>query len=157
MRFPDTPFMKRTFDLAKNRNLPVSFIPYFMQSPNEILFYNNHSAIDPPPTCDPFDVLPYLNDPTLTAPAEVSNKVAGVLEPFRALFAPTSGNDIATGMNLLFAATNRFSMRGYMFDKGFTAKDINWCETLDKSTGWYDRALTESTYFGCLSGFLAVT
>jgi hypothetical protein len=24
-----------------------------------------------------------------------------------------------------------------------TTNIINWCETFDKSTGWYDRALTE--------------
>ena len=44
MRFPDTPFMKRTFDLAKSRGLNVKLIPYIIQMvkpPNTWLLYNN--------------------------------------------------------------------------------------------------------------------
>jgi len=35
-------------------------------------------------------------------------------------------------------------MRSYMLImKGMDAKDIHWCETIDKDTGWYDRSLTQ--------------
>ncbi|KAF9645107.1 amine oxidase [Thelephora ganbajun] len=157
MRFPETPFMKRTFDPARNRGLPVDLIPYVMQmvepSPNTFLFYNNARVNngDPSISGDPFNVSGYLNDPNLTTPAEVSQRVAEVLQPFRDLFRAESGSPprIASAMDKLFVLTNKFSMRSYMFDPasvGMNAKDISWCETLDfSSTAAYDRALTEST------------
>ena len=156
MRFPDTPFMKRVFDLATNRNLQVTLIPYIMQmvepSPNTFLFYNNARVNnqDSSVTGDPFNVSSYVDDPGLTTPQGVSRKVAEVLQPFRDLFrAPAPGEhppDISNAMTELFSLTNRFSTRSYMFEPvGMDARQISWCETLDKSTGWYDRALTEST------------
>lgn len=155
MRFPDTPFMKRVFDLAQNRSLPLKLIPFIMQmvepNANTFLFYNNARVNnrDTSITGDPFNVASYVNDTTLTTPAEVSQKVAAVIQPFRDLFRPDSSGkqpDIAAGMETLFELTNQYSMRTYMFEVlGMDAKDIHWCETLDKSTGWYDRALTEST------------
>ena len=150
MRFPDTPFMKRTFDLAQNRSLPVKFIQYNMQVPNTILFYNNRgiTSQDANVSGDPFHVAGYV-DPGLTSPGAVYQQIATVIQPFRKLFEPdSSGNlpKISDAMATLFEKTNRFSMRSYMFQTTtLTARDINWCETLDKSTGWYDRALTEST------------
>ena len=73
--------------------------------------------------------------------------VATVLQPFRDLFRALPGQqpDVASAMSQLFLSTDKFSMRSYMFSLGMDPRDISWCETLDKSTGWYDRALTEST------------
>ena len=156
--------MKRTFKLAEK--LPVTFIPYIMQmvhpSPNTYLFFNGarvHNQ-DSSITGDPFNVSAYLNDPNLTTPEEVSHQVATVIQPFRDFFRVSASGvtpEIAAGMEELFAATNKFSMRSYMFQLGMDAKAINWCETLDKSTGWYDRALTESTCFGPLRRFMVMT
>jgi len=150
MRFPDTPFMKRTFDLALNRNLPVKLIPYNMQVDNTFLFYNNrgiHSQ-ETDAAGDPFGVAGYVNS-NLTSPGAVHQQVATVIAPFRKLFEPdSSGNppNISEAMDTLFEKTNTYSMRSYMFQTTpLSPKDIHWCETLDKSTGWYDRALTEST------------
>ena len=150
MRFPDTPFMKRTFDLARNRGLPVTLIPYVKETPASFLFFNNvgirneESSLEED---DPFNVSGHV-DPSLASPAAAAQKVAEVIQPFRNLFMPdSSGNqpDIATAMAQLFEETNTFSMRSYMFQLGdMKGQDISWCETLDKSTGWYDRALTES-------------
>lgn len=165
MRFPDTPFMKRVFDLAENRNLRVTLIPYIMQmikpTPNTFLFYNNRGVNnqDSSITGDPFGVSGYIKDQNLTTPAEVSQRVATAIQPFRDYFRAENGSqpDIATGMQNLFDATNPFSMRSYMFQiLGMSFQDINWCETLDKSTGWYDRALTESTYLDTFHRFLIV-
>ena len=154
MRFPDTPFMKRVFDLVRNRNLPVKLIPYVMQmvepSPNTFLFYNNarvnnqdHSVVG-----DPFDVLSYVRDESLTTPQGVARKISAVLQPFRDLFRNRAGEqppDIATAIDQLYSLTNRLSMRTYMSTVlQMDDRVINWCETLDKSTGWYDRALAES-------------
>ena len=44
-----------------------------------------------------------------------------------------------------------------MFQNDMESKAINWCETLDKSTGWYDQALTESRSSGNRTRFLVVT
>ena len=146
MRFPKTSFMERTFKLASK--LSLKLLPYNMEVDNTFLLYNHRIyRQDAPLTGDPFNVSGYV-DPDLTSPIEVKNKVASVLAPFRNLFAPdSSGNqpDIAAAMATLFDETNTYSMRSYMFQNGMSAEDISWCETLDKSTGWYDRALAEST------------
>ena len=153
MRFPDTPFMKRTFDLAENRGLNVKLIPYIMQMvnpPNTWLLYNNARVNnqDSSVAGDPFNVRGYINDPSLSTPQAVHQKVAEVIQPFRDLFRPPPPGEkqrsIKESMDILFEQTNQFSMRSYMFAGGMNAKDIHWCETIDKSTGWYDRALTES-------------
>ena len=151
MRFPDTPFMKRTFDLARNRNLKVKLILYIMQmvapSANTWLLYNNARANNQAPsvTSDPFGVSGYVPDPSLATPEGVSMKVAEVLQPFRDLFreSPEGTLDMAAAMDILFERTNNFSMRSYMAQNGTSASDISWCETLSDSTGAYDRAFTE--------------
>jgi len=146
MRFPDTPFMARTFDLARKRSLPVKLIPYIMQAKNTFLCYNGKSIYSDEAnlTPDPFNVSGYVSQ-GLTTPQEVTQKVAQVLEPFRSFFLPGHQPSIEAAMTQLFHETNAFSMRSYMLLRGMSTEDISWCETLDKSTGWYDRALTEST------------
>jgi len=150
MRFPDMPFMKRTFDLARNKGLPVKLIPYISNSQNSLLFFNNvgiKSQDSDSTGGDPFNVSGHV-DPSLTSPAAVSRKVADVIRPLRNLFtADSSGNqpDITAAMAQLFKKTDTFSMRSYMFQGGMKGRDINWCQTLDGGyTGGYDRALTES-------------
>ena len=150
MRFPDTPFMKRTFDLALNRNLPVKLIPYNMQVDNTFLFYNNRGIYSQEigAADDPFGVSRYVSS-KLTSPRAVQQQVADVMSPFRKLFEPdSSGNlpSISDAMDTLFEKTNTYSMRSYMFQTTpLSPKDIHWCETIDNSTGSYERALTEST------------
>ena len=47
-------------------------------------------------------------------------------------------------MKTLFEQTNKFSMRSNMsIGLKMDPKDVNLCETFDKPTGWYDRALTQ--------------
>ena len=146
MRFPDTPFMKRTFNLARDRNLPVTLIPYNLKSPESFSFVNNTRIQNKSSGDDPFHVSTHV-DPKLASPAAVSKKVAELIQPFRNLFTPDScGNqpDMAAAMVELFKQTDAFSMRSYMRQGGMRARDISWCETLEDSTGSYDRALTES-------------
>jgi len=146
MRFPDTPFMARTFDLARNRKLSVTLIPYTIQADNTFLCYNGTSVYsqDSNLTADPFNVSSCVSQ-GLTQPKEVAAQVAKMIDPFRNYFMPGNSPNIETAMAQLFTDTNRFSMRSFMLERGMRSNDINWCETLDKSTGWYDRALTEST------------
>lgn len=155
MRFPDTPFMKRVFDLATNRTLPVKLIPYIIQmiepTPNTFLFYNNAriNNQDSSITGDPFNVFGYVQESNLTTPQQVAQQVSAVLQPFRDLFRTQADGqtpDLATAVAQVFNLTDRFSTRTYMSEVlQMNDRDINWCETLDKSTGWYDRAFTEST------------
>ncbi|KAF9648711.1 hypothetical protein BDM02DRAFT_3269303, partial [Thelephora ganbajun] len=91
MRFPRTPFMKRTFDLAEERGLPVKLIPYIRKmvgpSPNTLLFYNNARINNGIPSVmdNPFGI-DHIDDPSLRTPEGVSQRVAEVLRPFRGLF-----------------------------------------------------------------------
>ena len=147
MRFADTPFMKRVKCLADD--LGVERIPYIMEmkppSANTFLFYNNARAYNQAPSVskDPFKVSGYVDDPDLRTPEGVSKKVADVLKRFRD---PFTTHSIADAMKDLFEKTDRYSMRSYMFERcNMNDKNVSWCETLDKSTGWYDRSLTEST------------
>ena len=155
MRFPKTPFMKRTFELAER--LPVKLIPYIMDmpesSPNTFLFYNNSRAYSDGTTTtgeqlaahDPFKVSGYVTEPGLATRGGALKRVKDELERFRAPF--RDSGSIAEKMENLFKQTNGFSMRSYLtsLPKPMSPKDINWCETHDNSTGGYDRSLTEST------------
>ena len=150
MRFPRIPFMKRTFDLAEKRGLPVKFIPYVMTMPNTFMCYNNISIRnqDIPKTGDPFKVLQYVKDSELTTPDGVTDRVTAMIKPFRDLFTTDPGVNTEEKMKALFTETDRYSMRGFMIDpKGLDMRPeaVNWCETLDNSTAGYDRALTECT------------
>ena len=156
MRFSDTPFMKRTFDLARNRGLKLKLIPFIMQMvepmANTWLLYNNARVSNQAPsvTDDPFHLSGFLTEPSLRTPEGVSGKVYGVFQPFRDLFrsSPQGTPDIATAIDTLFEQTNNFSLRSYMYQGGTSSEDINWCETLSASTAWYDRSFTESKRFG---------
>lgn len=85
-------------------------------------------------------------DPSgLEKPEGAHKRVAEVPQRFRNYFShyPDKKSSIAEGMDHFSKETNRFSMRRYMFATNVDCGDINWCETLDRSTGWYDWALTE--------------
>jgi len=133
----------------------VTLIPWIQQMvdpPNTWLLYNNSrvSNQDSSVTGDPFNVKLYVVDKTLTTPDGVHKKVREVLQPFRDMFRPPSPGkpapNIATAMAKLFSETDKFSMRTYMINgkPGMDPKDVNWCETVEDPTGWYDRSLTQT-------------
>jgi hypothetical protein len=164
MRFPDTPFMKRTFDLAENRGLKVKLIPHIIQMvkpPNTRLFFNNVriNNQDSSVTGDPFNIASYIDDPDLLTPQGVSKKVGEAIQPFRDMFRASPGQraDIAITIDRLFKDTDKLSMRSYMFEGGMNAKGIHWCETIDGATGLYDRSLAESEWLDTVCRFLAIT
>lgn len=164
MRFPDIPLMKRVFDLAKNRGLDVKLIPYINQMidpPNTWLLFNGSRVNNQAPsvTDDPFNVSSYVADPSLRTPEGVSRRLSELFQPFRDLFRHLPGQkpNIATAMELLAKKTNRFSVRSYMFKNNMDVTAINWCETLDRPTGWYDQALTGGTLLGNLTRCIVVT
>jgi hypothetical protein len=71
MRFPDMPFMKRTFDLARNRGLRLKLIKYILQmvAPMANTFLHNNTARTSNQVLsiktDPFYVSDYITDPML--------------------------------------------------------------------------------------------
>ena len=156
MRFRNTPFMKRTFDLFDNRGLNLKRIPYIREMvnpPHTLLHFNNnrlHNRAGPDAEgADPFKVnsSKFLKDNKLATQRAVQMKVAEVIKPFRDLFRPGSDGTlpkINEALDQLFEVTNRWSMRTYMLNAlGMDANDVNWCEALDNSTGTYDLSLTQ--------------
>ena len=152
MRFPDTPFMKRTFELAKR--LDVELIPniiHMEDPPNTRLFYNGNRAFNKPHSEgddeDPFNVRNHLHEESLATHKGVDEKVRKLFQEFRDLFRPQSPGAsppcIETAMNELFKRTNNYTMRSFMLEKGVDSRDIHWCETIKIATGWYDRALAQ--------------
>ena len=156
MRFRDTTFMKRTFKLLRKEDLNLKVIPYIREMvdpPHTLLHFNNarlHNRADPDADgLDPFKVNSsgFLSDDKLGTQRAVLIKVAGVIQPFRDLFRPTSDGtlpDIGKALETLLQATDRWTMRTYMLNVlTMDPNDVNWCETLDSSIGTYDMSLTQ--------------
>lgn len=152
MRFPNTPFMKRTFDLFKRLN--VKLIDYI---------FNNTATRDYYPyDADGYVPQSYYKEGTVAI-------VDSVLDPFRELFAR---NPIAEAVTQLMQF-DAYSTRSWMTvtvpfsgsnttrhdslpdpmgiqiaaqRKIYPSSVVNWVETHDTSTGSYDRALTEAVF-----------
>lgn len=126
MRFPDTPFMKRTFDLIERLGLDGKLIDYNFQSEHTISHY---------PYC-PEGYVPreYLNQ-------GAQKIIDDVLKGPRELFKERS--TIKEALANLKTKYDCYSTRSFMIKEGYPSSVINWCETMDKSTGSYDRAFTE--------------
>ncbi|OAX41858.1 hypothetical protein K503DRAFT_436190 [Rhizopogon vinicolor AM-OR11-026] len=88
--------------------------------------------------------------------AGVDNIAADIVIPFARMIMEDVGLDTNMGKGWdLMMQNDAYSLRAYMSFKYIPSVDlklppshlntntINWCETFDKSTGWYDRALTE--------------
>ena len=88
--------------------------------------------------------------PDLRTPQGVHQWIGEVLQPYRNRFetgpgAPIQDMAMETAIDLLYEDTNDLSLRARMSRvPRISHKHISWCETLDKSTGWYDRSLAES-------------
>lgn len=156
MRFPDTPFMRRTFDLVQNpkRGLTgVNLIPYTKVAGKTLMYFNNTlvcpDLTTPPTVVDPFGLndgtVPSYIDPTYLQPGQpqafLENEIYGPLkQPFLA-----TPLDFQEAFETLYANYDQYSLRSYLIEKfNLSTADIHYMETFDKSTGWYDRALTES-------------
>ena len=126
MRFPDTPFMKRTLDLIEKRSLGVKKIPYIFTSQNERRFY-------------PYETGSYV--PQVYTDIGAETILSNVLGPFRAPFAQNP-LQIEQALHDLFAF-DHLTTRTLML-QSYPSSVVEWCETKEDSTGAYDRALTET-------------
>lgn len=151
MRFPNTPFMWRTYDLAET--LKLKWIDYIMETNNTFYYFNGHrvQASELAPSVDPFKVnsgaIPNYVDSQFVASNEPSTFIKEVVVgPIIAPFAAPNV-DIEQAMTDMYQKYDKYSMRSYLFQLPKTvisSADVHYMETLDKSTGWYDRALTET-------------
>lgn len=166
MRFPKTAAMQRVFNLfdyaplnTPDIDLGSKVIPFIFQNDQTFLSYNGVTiqGSPPPPPQDVFksaEVIqdtssyPYIRAGTKAIVDDVIYPFAyGILQDLK--LGTTDGWDYM----MLF---DKYSTRAYMsityqptaalqLPSGPLPSDVvNWCETFDKSTGWYDRALSET-------------
>ncbi|KZS88538.1 FAD/NAD(P)-binding domain-containing protein [Sistotremastrum niveocremeum HHB9708] len=146
MRFPDTPYMKRTFDLVRNRGLQnIKLIDFAFSSDNTFACYNGVNIITSGPNFsapDPFNIKDYV-PANFRSPKDVNTFLSKIaIDEPRQLFLK---NNIQTALELLYKNYDSYSMRSWLMAKfQLSSSTINWLETLDKSTGWYDRGLIEN-------------
>lgn len=151
MRYPDTTFMKRTFDLARKRlQLGVKVIPY-LRSPtpeNSFLCYNNISvrktqSSSAKPSDDIFRV---SVDNKGDVPKEYVDKGTGVLwsealGPLRQLFVDLPFPEAFKKL----MENDMHSVSSYLaLEKKYPYHVIKWFETMESRTGLFDQALTET-------------
>ncbi|KAF4601469.1 hypothetical protein EYR38_006122 [Pleurotus pulmonarius] len=164
MRFPDTPVMTRLFNLFRyaplNRGdfqLFSKLKDYYFKDAkgNNLLYYNDvRKRQNSGPSGDDF-LWSRLGVGHEYLAAGVEEIMKDVVTPF----ADELMRDIDTGGTKGWDQLMQFdaySTRAYMSTKylpspnlGLPAHSlspsvVNWCETFDKSTGWYDRSLAET-------------
>ncbi|KAH9835191.1 FAD/NAD-binding domain-containing protein [Rhodofomes roseus] len=158
MRFPDTPMMKRTFHLFKKltEEANLSLIDYIFESPNSTLLYNGKIMKRASSTQDPtaWDV---RNIPSQYAQEGWSALVNNVVDPFVKQLAEDIKRDDKKGWKLMMEY-DQYSTRAYMSaNRSDTRPEldelrlmpyptpvVDWLEMFDKSSGWYDHALSET-------------
>ncbi|KAH7332676.1 flavin-containing amine oxidoreductase-domain containing protein [Rhizoctonia solani] len=168
MRFPQIPSMERVFklfeypplnqgDLAlKDKLKPFHFVG--AGNNNTFFNYNGVSVCqNAMPDVDPFKAEAVLDSPEkkLYIAAGAKNIADDVIRPFAAGILDDLKNRTTTGWDHMMKY-ELHSTRSYMsiayepdpklnLPKGPLPSDVvNWCETFDKSTGWYDRSLSET-------------
>jgi hypothetical protein len=99
---------------------------------------------------NPFNISSEYFPSNLLAQGEPLNSINTVLAAPRQLFVD---NKIEPAMQKLYAQYDKYSMRSWMEYNNFSSSGINYCETLDKSTGWYDCALTETVLKSLAEGW----
>jgi hypothetical protein len=157
MRFPKTPFMTRTFQLAEKVN--AKQIPYHFQAPNTFKFFNgvHLPRIPGEPPLDPKD--PYRINTTTEYNQKsyisknydeylVPDFVATFLQKCMMEFKEEFRNhpeDLKLAMQRTIKKYDKYTMRSWLSEhRQLPSAVINVMETFDKSTGWFDRALMET-------------
>ena len=170
MRFPKIDAMRRVFKLFSypplntggKFDLESRLQPfYFKGARNNNTFYSYNeetivqNALTPQDTFKAREVIQDTTNAELYITAGTKAIVDDVIDPF----ATRLLEDLKTGGNEGWEYMKKFdkhSTRSYMAleykptgslglpDKPLPTDVINWCETFDKSTGWYDRALSET-------------
>jgi hypothetical protein len=148
MRFPDTSFMKRTFDLARNRlGLTPKMLPYIRNTDAEILHYNGISVPKLKVNSNPgLDYFNFSESNGGNIPDEYVKLTStffwdNILGELRQLFVDYPF-DVA--YNKLIELDGH-SVTSYLtFVKKVPFEVIKWYETLEDRTGIFDEGLTET-------------
>ncbi|EIN12605.1 amine oxidase [Punctularia strigosozonata HHB-11173 SS5] len=157
MRFPKTPFMKRTFDLVDRINEAspdrLKWIKYIFKADNTFSYFNGvrlvPSSNDWVANPDPYRINDYTPHyipnqyASLLRPMELQQALNGIMQRLKADFVTM---DIDTAMRKLIQNYDQYSMRSYLSlgPDRYPSEVIDLFEAFDKSTGWYDRALVET-------------
>ena len=160
MRFPKTPIMDRTFDLFHRTGVNEKLIPYYMEGKNQPTRFNDITAIlplrkDPPlpvDKSDPFEVSTPNGGPV---PLEVVQDPQIIMDRaydrFRNEIKHPRKGPYQTAWQARHAAWkylmkhDKWSLRGYLnFVEGEDSQTIDWLETQNSATGWFDQAFTEN-------------
>ncbi|KAF8625505.1 hypothetical protein AX15_005336 [Amanita polypyramis BW_CC] len=167
MRFPKIPAMSRIFSLFDNPNLNT---PDINLKDRLGKFYFSGDGIDQPFLYyngirkrqggelheDAFKASEVLSDGDREAYIKtgVATIVDDVIRPYATALLDDLKNGTRTGLEKLMSVDD-CSMRTFMSfkykptiktipDRPLPTDVVNWCETFDKSTGWYDRAFSET-------------
>lgn len=156
MRFPDTPIMGPLFDLFREISLPLGDYRFKDERGNSVLLYNdiNKQRIDGPVKPNDFQITGVTSK---WGDLGWQKNVSNVVDPFANALVKDFQNNTKDGWKLMMKY-DMYSMKAYMTgNRSDTAcyldreklmpypiEVVNWCETFDKSTGWYDRGLTET-------------
>ncbi|KAJ8517742.1 hypothetical protein ONZ45_g5116 [Pleurotus djamor] len=164
MRFPDTVVMTRLFHLFKYR--PLNTKPFDLHGKlrdyhfkdvkgNSLMYFNDvRRTRGSKPSGDAFQ-WSQLDVGENYLDVGVDMIVKDMVEPFSNALVRDLQNGTQDGWDLLMQFDN-YSTRAFMSTKyipspslGLPAQPlsnttVNWCETFDKSTGWYDRSLAET-------------
>lgn len=155
MRFPDIDVMTRLNHLFQYLRLDDKLVPYIFDSPQCFRLYNGIRARQNAPgnTFRAEDIkvpLPYIE----LGYTEIMNQI---VKPFADALQKDLESGGQAGWEML-KANDAHSARSYMsfaFDGpqwplwdlpggGLPTNVINWCETMARSTGWFDRSLAET-------------
>jgi hypothetical protein len=153
MRFPDTPFMKRVFTLIRGDpalgvppKINLDLFRYQFQDDNNIFYYNSHRytrSNNFAPKSDPFHTNGLIPGPYLD-PKSVGDFIKEILRPFRDPFIGSSNQSMAELIQDLFKRADKHSMRSYLtLVIGIPGSTVNFYETMQFSTGAYDRGLAD--------------
>jgi hypothetical protein len=143
--------MKRVFHLVRGDpkrgiepKVDVKLIKYNIEDKSTFLYYNSYRY----KRSDSFDRDPFHTNGLISTSADLSPTAVGkviddILEDFRL---PFSGQEKPMDELVadLFEKADKYTMRSFLLSTGIPGPAITYYETLQDSTGSYDRALTET-------------
>jgi len=149
--------MQRLGLLFQYLKMEDQLIPYYFKAkpgtnPGIMYFNGVHGRVDQTDVHFDADKLG-INDTLIEL--GVPRVVQDVIGPFARMLWSDMEKHTTTGWDVMMR-NDAYSTRAYMAFKympsatfglvpdHLSTREINWCETFDKSTGWYDKALTET-------------
>lgn len=147
MRFPDIPSMKPTFDLFTR--LGIKTQKYYRTQENNVLLYNNQrrrrrSINNESWRDDPFHVTAKNGGsvPDEYAREPPQHWYDQAIKPLVKEYHDLVEEDPKTAMSKIIKKYDHYSIRGYMaHHMGYPTEVINWIETMNSGTSWFDRGL----------------